>query len=102
MSRWLLWMPVAALTVATALFGLRVGVLTSNLSETDMINQAAERYLAGGQDRSLTDCSARPNAERVVWLTVTCVPKAGAPELYNASPLGHLSQVQSARTAPEA
>jgi hypothetical protein len=99
MSRWLLWMPVAALTVATALFGLRVGVLTSNLSETDMINQAAERYLAGGQDRSLTDCSS---AEREVWLTVTCVPKAGAPELYHASPLGQLSQVQSARTAPEA
>lgn len=43
-----------------------------NLSETDVINHYAARYVTehGGV---LTDCVARPGGMRGVWITVECI-----------------------------
>ncbi|WP_293440094.1 hypothetical protein [Planktotalea sp.] len=88
MPRWLLWMPIAALTVATALFGLRAGWHVSDLNESDVISRAATDYLLGGDGRQATDCAAKPSDQRGVWLIVTCTSRDGASEVYEASRYG--------------
>ncbi|MEN8892895.1 hypothetical protein [Planktotalea arctica] len=101
MPRWLLWTPIAALTVATAFFGLRAGWYHSNLTETDVIERAAQSYLSGGQGRSPSDCSAVPAPQARVWLTVTCTPSGGAPETYHATRLGTVQRGEPAAAPPE-
>ena len=99
MPRWLLWMPIAALTVATAVFGLRAGWHVSALTESDVINRAAEDYLSGDVTRQATDCAAQPSDARGVWLVVICKPLVGEPEIYQASRFGkvQLGAVPSAQ-----
>lgn len=101
MPRWLLWTPVAALTVAMAFFGLRAGHYVSGLSESDVINAAARAYLAGGSARQASDCAAAPSGEAGVWLTIQCRSKQGVQVIYNATRLGHIQLVPAALSSPE-
>lgn len=101
MPRWLLWTPVAALTAAMALFGLRAGVAYTHLSESDVINRAAQSYLSGGQDRSASDCSARPSQQDRVWLVVTCQAAGGTSETYSATRFGDLRLAAQPAAQPE-
>jgi hypothetical protein len=98
MPRWLLWTPVMALTAATAVFGLRAGWHVATLSESDVINRAAQDYLAGGQGRSAVDCIAVPARQSAVWITVICSPQGQTPAIYHATRTGkiHLGTAQPA------
>lgn len=102
MPRWLLWTPIAALTVVTALVGLRAGWLHSNLNESDVINRAAQSYLQGGQGRRPSDCSAQPARTQGLWLVVTCVSVTGAQEIYHATRGGDLRLGGGVMHQPEA
>jgi hypothetical protein len=60
-----------ALCGCAIVLGLTFGQKASKLSETEVINAFAARYVAetGGQP---TDCVARPSARSGVWIVVTC------------------------------
>lgn len=80
MPRWLWFMPLAALTLALAVWGFRIGYISAHLTETEAINHYAERYLqdrarAGtGQGARKSDCVAYPGQTRGVWIIVDCGP----------------------------
>ncbi|MCC1492287.1 hypothetical protein [Cognatishimia sp. F0-27] len=80
MPRWVWWTPVALLVVATALLGFRWGWIAATITETDVINAYAQRYLEDrardgtGAGASVGDCVAYPGEERGVWLVVSCGP----------------------------
>lgn len=101
MPRWLLWTPLAALTVAAAFFGLRAGNYVSGLSESDVINAAAQSYLSGDAVRSKSDCAAAPAQEAGLWLTITCQPAQGPVFIYNATRLGQIHLATPAAKQPE-
>lgn len=90
MPRWLLWSPLAALTAAFALFGLRAGWHVSALTESDVIGAAAERYVAGGAARTPEDCVATPAQQTPHWITITCTDALGARHGFHADRLGTL------------
>jgi hypothetical protein len=59
MTRWPVFIPVAALTVFVAYLGLRLGEIPS---ETQIITQYAEGYVSvAGVGARLTDCAAAPH-----------------------------------------
>ncbi len=101
MPRWLLWTPIAALTVATAFFGVRAGWHVSDLTESDVINRAAANYLQGGAERQATDCAAKPSEQKGVWLIVTCSSSKGAFEVYEASRYGKVRLGAAPLSKPE-
>ncbi|KUF09105.1 hypothetical protein [Pseudoponticoccus marisrubri] len=89
MPRWLWFAPLAVLLVAVALFGFRQGWIVANLTETDVIEAMAARYLAeAGPQARASDCVARPGRE--VWLVVAC----GGPGMweYRVDRLGRLKE----------
>jgi hypothetical protein len=77
MPRWLWFAPLAGLTALLAVGVYRLSGWTSQITETDVIQLAADRYREDAQadgvttDRD-TDCVARPGAPPA-WITVTCV-----------------------------
>ncbi|MGH1578292.1 hypothetical protein [Planktotalea sp.] len=72
MRPWLLWTPVAALTAAIGVFGLRVGWIYATITESDVIAKYAAHYLEEREGRSLTSCHAVPSDENGIWLVVIC------------------------------
>jgi hypothetical protein len=80
MPRWLWFAPLAGLTALLALGLYRLSGWAVNLTETDVIELAAEQYYKdaaadGIVSNRATDCVARPGAG-AVWITVTCVSEA--------------------------
>ncbi|MGR3272164.1 hypothetical protein [Thalassococcus profundi] len=79
MPRWLWFVPLALLVALAALVGWHWGWIAANVTETQVIEAYAQRYLAdraaagtsNGAQRS--DCRARPS-ERA-WLVVICGPQ---------------------------
>jgi len=73
--RWLIWAPLLVLALGAGAYGLRLGYLVMNITETDVINHYAARYAdeAGG---ALTDCVAFPGDEGI-WIVVACGPLCG-------------------------
>ena len=66
MTRWRLFLPLAALVALTGYLGLRLG---QPLDDTAIIEQAAARYLAqAGAGAARTDCAAtaHPEARMIV------------------------------------
>lgn len=100
MPRWLLWTPLLALTAAFAVLGWRAGWHVSGLTETDVIEAAAARYVAGGEGRSRTDCAAQPHGSAQIWITVTCTEATGRSHRYDADRFGTL-RTAPVQTAPE-
>ncbi len=78
MNRWLYWAPVWLLTLGVGLYGLRLGWLAASITETDVINTYAARYVAAQKladpesAASVLDCIAVPGDARGVWLIVIC------------------------------
>ncbi|WP_439140740.1 hypothetical protein [Planktotalea sp.] len=101
MPRWLLWTPIAALTVATAFFGLRAGWHVSALTESDVINRAAANYLSGDAMRQATDCEAKPSEVDDVWLIVICRASTGETEIYQANRYGRVQLGSTSYGQPE-
>ncbi|MEO0702383.1 MAG: hypothetical protein AAFY80_09610 [Pseudomonadota bacterium] len=77
--------------------GLRLGLGQAGLSETDVINRVADRYVAetGG---ARTDCLAVPSAVSSVWLEVRC----GSGEGLAVYPVDHRGRVVEPSVGPEA
>ena len=71
MPRWLWWMPLAVLTLIGALLAFRQGWIAAHMTETDVINHIAARYVAdhGGE---VGDCRAVPGRRSDVWIEVLC------------------------------
>ncbi|MBS1304220.1 hypothetical protein [Loktanella sp. SALINAS62] len=87
MNRRLLFVPLAALTVAVGYLGYRMG---QPVSETDIITRYAARYLSDAPDgAALTDCLATPGVGDV-RLTVICTHASGQSFIYPAGPRGGL------------
>ena len=75
-ARWMWWAPLGLLLLVVALLGLRWGSVVAALTETDVINHYAARYVAEGPEGAQeTDCVARPDARGDVWLIVSCGEK---------------------------
>lgn len=70
MPRWLWWLPLGVLTLVAGLLMFRQGWLAAHMTETDVINHYAARYVAehGGD---LRDCVAVPG-RAAVWIEVRC------------------------------
>ncbi len=92
MPRWLWWTPLAGLTVLVAVLGLRLGWVAVSLTETEVIEGQAARYLAEhGEGADVTDCQAEPGRSAFVWMTVECRPDASPFRYrYHVSHLGSL------------
>lgn len=90
MPRWLWFAPLAVLATALAAWGFRWGWIAATITETDVINTYAERYLSeGGAAARLTDCTALPGRRDGVWIIVRCV-QAGARFDYPVDRFGRL------------
>ena len=85
MPRWLWWTPLAVLTVIAGLLVFRQGWIAAHLTETDVINHYAARYVTdhGGQK---ADCLAVPGRTAGVWIEVRC----GADVIYPVDRSGRL------------
>ncbi len=79
MPRWMLFLPMGLLVALAALFGWRHGWVVANVTETQVIDAYATRYL---QDRERDgtaataerrDCRARPSDR--AWIVVICGPE---------------------------
>ncbi len=78
MPRWALFLPVGLLTLVLALLFFRLGWIAANLTETDVINTYAARYLQeAGPGARVSDCVARPGQGAAVWIVVSCEGTAG-------------------------
>ncbi|WP_146588939.1 hypothetical protein [Puniceibacterium confluentis] len=79
MPRWTWWLPVALIVALSALFGWRHGWVAANVTETQVIDAYATRYLqdrardGSGAGARRSDCRARPSAR--AWLVVICGPE---------------------------
>lgn len=71
MRRAAYWAPFVGLMAVIAVYAWSEGQKAANLTESDVIEAMAARYLASaGPDARRTDCVARPSSEN--WLVVTC------------------------------
>lgn len=97
MSRVLVFLPFATLVLIAALLAFRAGYWQANLTETDVINTYASKYLfeSGGR---IEDCVATPG-EAPVWITVTCSPQNGAPVIYPVNKRGVLLPLSDTQEA---
>ncbi len=85
MPRWIWFVPVGILVALAALMGWRYGWVVANVTETQVIDAYAARYLeerhrdGTGATAERQDCRARP-VERA-WLVVICGPEPHDPAL---------------------
>ncbi|QFT60298.1 hypothetical protein FIU94_15830 [Sulfitobacter sp. THAF37] len=71
MPRWLWWTPLAVLTVVVGVLLFRQGWIAAQMTETDVIDHYASRYVAEHGGRK-TDCHAVPASAPRVWIEVRC------------------------------
>ena len=73
MKRVVFFLPFGLLVLAVALIAFRQGVQRANLSETEVINHYAARYVTNGPSGAKpTDCAAKPGGADSVWLVINC------------------------------
>ncbi|MFD1344240.1 hypothetical protein [Litorisediminicola beolgyonensis] len=87
MPRWVWFLPVGLLVVLAALLGWRQGWHVATLTETDVIERAAARYLSDREAAGTADgaraeqCRARPApGNSGAWLVVICGPEPHDPD----------------------
>ena len=103
MPQWLWFAPLGALVVALGLLGFRQGVTLVRMTETDVIETYTAYYVRthGGGAR-VTDCTARPDPRRAVWIVVSCQSPGGARFDYPVDRLGRLLKLDSISQSPVA
>ena len=80
MPRWLWWMPLVGIVTLMALHFFRLGWIAANLTETEVIEVYAQRYLADrardgtGDGARISDCFAYPGGAPGIWLHIVCGP----------------------------
>lgn len=101
MPPWLWWAPLAVLVSTLAVWVFRWGWIAATITETDVINTYAQRYLqeAGGAAR-LTDCVAVPGGHKDVWIMVRCAGVTGARYDYPVDKFGRLMDVRGITHPP--
>ena len=55
-----------------AIYGLRLGWIAANLTETDVIKARAAEYVAAHEGAKETDCVAFPGSQGGIWIIVRC------------------------------
>lgn len=99
MPRWVWFVPLGAITLALGLWGFRMGWIAATITETDVINTYAQKYLAdraergSGEPPAATDCVAYPGQTQGIWLVVSCGSEsadAGARYEYHVNRFGGL------------
>lgn len=90
-GRWPRVLPLVALTALAAIGFYRLGQQRAGLTETDVIEAVAKRYVGeAGAGAARADCAARPSDDAGIWLVVTCTGPEGRFR-YAVSPLGGIS-----------
>ena len=60
-------------TAVAAILAFRMGYNVVNITETNVINHYAARYVAEGpKGAKVTDCAAQPGDAEGVWLVIQC------------------------------
>jgi hypothetical protein len=74
MPRWGWFIPLGLVTLLGALVAFRYGWIAATITETDVINAMATRYLSvdGGPDAQLGDCVGLAGQINGAWITVQC------------------------------
>lgn len=92
--RVLFWAPFVLLVLGVAVVVGRAGYVWANLTESDVIEKYAARYVASSpfEGAVRTDCVARPGVDRGVWISVACAPGGDATRgvVYHVSRFGGL------------
>ncbi|MFK7868993.1 MAG: hypothetical protein AB8B58_07115 [Roseobacter sp.] len=91
--RWLWFLPLMMATVLGGLWAFRMGWVAATITETDVINTFAQRYLeTEGPHAQRTDCVARPGQAPGVWIVVSCQSARGTHYDYAVNRFGTLLQ----------
>jgi len=87
MPRWLWFVPLGLATLIGALLAFRYGWIAATITETDVINAFANRYVAqdGGAAAQVADCVGLAGQIDGAWITVRC-----ADLLYHVNRFGGL------------
>ena len=74
MPHWVWWVPLGLATLVGALVAFRYGWIAATITETDVINAMANRYVTqdGGSGASAGDCVGLAGQVAHAWLTVRC------------------------------
>jgi hypothetical protein len=71
---WVWWVPLGLATLIGALVAFRYGWIAATITETDVINAFAQRYVTqdGGEGARRSDCVGLPGQIDGAWMTVQC------------------------------
>ncbi|SHH26757.1 hypothetical protein [Marivita hallyeonensis] len=74
MPRWAWFVPLGLVTLVGALLAFRYGWIAATITETDVINAYANRYLTqdGGPEARVGDCVGLAGQVDGAWITVRC------------------------------
>lgn len=74
MVRWVWWVPLGLATLVGALLAFRFGWIAATITETDVINAMASRYVTqdGGPGATAGDCVGLVGQVEGAWITVRC------------------------------
>lgn len=74
MPHWVWWVPLGLATLVGALVAFRYGWIAATITETDVINAMANRYVTqdGGPGARAGDCVGLAGQVANAWLTVRC------------------------------
>jgi len=97
MPRWVWFVPLGLATLIGALLAFRYGWIAATITETDVINVFALRYITedGGPDAQASDCIAVPGQIDGAWITVRC-----GDFTYHANRFGSLMSTDTAPGQP--
>lgn len=87
MPRWVWWVPLGLATLVGALVAFRYGWIAATITETDVINSMATRYVTqdGGEGARPGDCVGLSGQVAGAWITVRCKD-----HVYHVSRFGRL------------
>ena len=74
MPNWLWFVPLGLATIVGALLAFRYGWIAATITETDVINSIAARYVSrdGGENARIEDCFGVAGQIEGAWITVRC------------------------------
>ncbi|MCR8826446.1 hypothetical protein [Pseudosulfitobacter koreensis] len=92
-SPWLLWLPLAVVTLIGAVMVFRLGWISAHVDEGALLNHYAQLYVnETGGAASLSDCVGRPGTQGGVRLVISCTTPQGDTRVYMIGRFGGLLQ----------
>ncbi|MEM8775428.1 MAG: hypothetical protein AAGF53_10375 [Pseudomonadota bacterium] len=89
MPRWVWFLPLAGVLVATGVIAFLLGTRAATRTETEAIEHAATLHVYQGG--KLTDCRAVPAQSEELWLVVICEPENGPGREYFIDHYGNVN-----------